>query len=191
MGGVTERVPLGGGIKYLFSGWTSLPRTKLIPAGVSKNTSPGGALLVAPPPKKGTSIPYPPLSLDCSFRGHFHAGDKVLSQVLVAPSGVIISTAPCCTKKLLCKKYALLKKPSSQQAHHRFLYPDYERTTTVPLLYYCCIVSTYYQQCCDTSVHSTVIPPMYTYRCKCITPTKLSPPWPVRTANITTERMTF
>ena len=34
---------------------------------------------------------------------------------------------------------------------------------------------------------------VYTYRCKCITPTKLSPPWPVpvRTANITTEGMTF
>ena len=50
-GGCNQRVPLGGGIKYLFSGCTSLPRAKLIPAGVSKNTSLGGALLVAPPPK--------------------------------------------------------------------------------------------------------------------------------------------
>jgi hypothetical protein len=33
-----------------------------------------------------------------------------LSQVLVASSRAIISTAPCCAKKLLCKKYALLKK---------------------------------------------------------------------------------
>ena len=33
-----------------------------------------------------------------------------MSQVLVASSRAIISTAPCCAKKLLCKKYALLKK---------------------------------------------------------------------------------
>ena len=49
MGGVTKRAPLGGGIEYPVSGWTSLPQTKLIPAGVSRNISPGGALLMAPP----------------------------------------------------------------------------------------------------------------------------------------------
>ena len=54
MGGVTKRAPLGGGIEYPVSGWTSLPQTKLIPAGVSKNVFPGGALLITPPSKKGT-----------------------------------------------------------------------------------------------------------------------------------------
>ena len=71
MGGVTKRAPLGGGIEYPVSGWTSLPQTKLIPAGVSKNISPEGALLMAPPPEKGDILcpshtsPYRPL--DCSF----------------------------------------------------------------------------------------------------------------------------
>ena len=70
MGGVTKRAPLGGGIEYPVSGWTSLPQTKLIPAGVSKNISPEGALLMAPPPKKGTYYAHPippPIELDCSF----------------------------------------------------------------------------------------------------------------------------
>ena len=63
MGGVTKRAPLEGGIEYPVSGWTSLPQTKLIPAGVSKNVSPGGALLMAPPPEKGDILcpsPTPP-----------------------------------------------------------------------------------------------------------------------------------
>ena len=32
---------------------------------------------------------------------------------------------------------------------------------------------------------------VYTYRCQCITPTKVSPPWPERAANITTEGAAF
>ena len=95
---------------------------------------------------------------------------------MVAPSRVVMSTAPCCTKKLLCKKYALLKKTSSQEAH-LFLYTNYERTTTVPLLtillllYGLYVLPTMlryeralllYHHCC-----------MYAYRCRCIIPTKL------------------
>ena len=132
------------------------------------------------------------LGLDRKYFALFHAGEKVLSQVLlVAPSRVVIPTAPCCTKKLLCKKYVLLKKTSSQKAHHRFLYTNYECTTAVPL--YCwCMACTYCQQFCDTSVHLLYHHCcMYTYRCKCITSTKLSPSWPVRTANITTMGMIF
>ena len=36
-----------------------IPQTKLIPVGVSKNISPGGVLLMAPPPKKGTYYAHP------------------------------------------------------------------------------------------------------------------------------------
>ena len=84
MGGVTKRVPLGGGRKYLFSGWTSLPRAKLLPAGVSKNTSPGGALLVAPPPPKGTynAHPLPPPIVGLLF-GQFGGNHVVISYCLV------------------------------------------------------------------------------------------------------------
>ena len=74
------------------------------------------------------------LGLKSALR-YFMQGKKVLSQVLlVAPSRVVIPTAPCCTKKLLCKKYMLLEKTCSQKAHSRFLYTNYECTTAVPLL---------------------------------------------------------
>ena len=93
MRGVTKRTPLGGGIEYPVRGWTSLPQTKLIPAGVSKNISPGGALLMAPPPKKGTyyAHPLPPLSLDCSkaqqkTHGASHETDTRLDGIVTASS---------------------------------------------------------------------------------------------------------
>ena len=58
----------------------------------------------------------------------------------MAPSRVIISTAPCCTKKLLCKKYVLLKKTTKQPKTSSSLLVHQLRAHyyTVPLLYYCC-----------------------------------------------------
>ena len=118
----------------------------------------------------------------------------VLSQVL-APSRVIISTAPCCTEKLLFKKYALLKKtkqpksssslPVHQLRAHCYCTTTYHTTAVWPVrtannAAIRAPTLLLYHHCC-----------MYTYRCKCIIPTKLSPPWPVRTANITTMGMTF
>ena len=94
--------------------------------------------------------------LDSTLR-YFMMG--TLSQVMVAPSRVIISTAPCCTKKLLCKKYALLKK-TKQPKSSSFL-PVHQ--LPAHYYYYCCMACTYCQQCCDTSVHSTVVPPLLLY----------------------------
>ena len=58
----------------------------------------------------------------------------------MAPSRVIISTAPRCTKKLLCKKYALLKKnkqpkSSSSLLVHQLRAHYFCTTTTILLLY--------------------------------------------------------
>ena len=120
---------------------------------------------------------------------------SILKLNLVVRSRVIISTAPCCTKKLLCKKYTLLKKtkqPKSslsllvhQQRAHYYCTTTYYTTSGCPtrtannaaVRAYTLLL---YHHCC-----------MYTYCFKYIMPTKLSPPCPVRTANITTMEITF
>ena len=86
------------------------------------------------------------LGLDSTLRYLMQGAEYC--QVLVAPSRVIISTAPCCTKKLLSKKYALLEKKKQPTSSSSLLVPQ------TMLLYYCCMACTYCQQCCDTSVHS-------------------------------------
>ena len=105
------------------------------------------------------------LGLDSTSR-YFMQGTKYLmSKVIVAPSRVIISAAPCCIKELLCKKCALLKK---KQAAKKLISSCTPTTSALLLyhylLYYCCMACTYCQQCCDTSVHSTVVPPLLCVR---------------------------
>ena len=82
-GGVTKRASLGGGIEYPVSGWTSLPHTKLIPAGVSKNISPGEALLMAPPQTTGTAwLSTMNLSLCRVVEDHFINADNAVPKHL-------------------------------------------------------------------------------------------------------------
>ena len=60
------------------------------------------------------------LGLDSTLRYFMQGTNYLMPKVMVAPSRVTISTAPCCTKKLLCKKYALLKK-TEQPKSSKFL----------------------------------------------------------------------
>ena len=79
----------------------------------------------------------------------------------MAPSRIKISTAPCCTKK---PKICALEQ---NQAAKKLIISSCTPTMSALLLYttyYCCIACTYCQQCCDTTVHSTVVPPLlYVY----------------------------
>ena len=63
MGDATKRAPPGRGIEYPVSGLTSLPQTKLFPAGVCENISPGGALFMTTPRNRGYIMPIPSLPL--------------------------------------------------------------------------------------------------------------------------------
>ena len=88
----------------------------------------------------------------------------------------------CALEKKQAANKLIISSCTPNQATMRLLYGlyvlptmlRYERTLYCLLLYY------RYYCCC-----------MYAYRCKCITPTNISPPWPLRTANITTEGMAF
>ena len=84
-----------------------------------------------------------------------------------AAKKLIVSSCPPTTSALLLYHYYTTAVWPVRTANNNAAI----RTYTLLLYHHCCIMST--------------------YRCKCFTPTKLSPPWPVRTANITTMGITF
>ena len=74
--------------------------------------------------------------------------------------------SPVLHREASLQKICALEK---NQAAKKLIISSCTPTTSALLLYhylpyYCCMACTYCQQCCDTSVHSTVVPPLlYVY----------------------------